>query len=108
MGNYLNPGSTMFQGSLRSQIYIDKSNLIRQMNALLYTEQRYVCVSRPRRFGKSMAANMLAAYYDKESDTRNLFSGLKISRDVSFDENINKYDVIRRGCGRFLGLNCYS
>ena len=74
MGNYLNPGSTMFQGSLRSQIYIDKSNLIRQMNALLYTEQRYVCVSRPRRFGKSMAANMLAAYYDKEADTRNLFS----------------------------------
>ena len=102
MGNYLNPGSTMFQGSLRSQIYIDKSNLIRQMNALLYTEQRYVCVSRPRRFGKSMAANMLAAYYDKESDTRNLFSGLKISRDVSFDENINKYDVIRINMQEFL------
>lgn len=72
------------------------------MNALLYTEQRYVCVSRPRRFGKSMAANMLAAYYDKESDTRNLFSGLKISRDVSFDENINKYDVIRINMQEFL------
>ena len=102
MGNYLNPGSTMFQGSLRSQIYIDKSNLIKQMNALLHTEQRYVCVSRPRRFGKSMAANMLAAYYDKEADTRNLFSGLKISRDVSFDENINKYDVIRINMQEFL------
>ena len=72
------------------------------MNALLYTEQRYVCVSRPRRFGKSMAANMLAAYYDKEADTRNLFSGLKISRDVSFDENINKYDVIRINMQEFL------
>lgn len=89
MGNYLNPGSTMFWGSLRSQIYIDKSGLIRQMNTLLYTEQRYVCVSRPRRFGKSMAANMLAAYYDKENDTKELFAGLKISKDTSFDENIN-------------------
>ena len=102
MGNYLNPGSTMFRGSLRSQIYIDKSGLIRQMNALLYTEQRYVCVSRPRRFGKSMAANMLAAYYDKENDTKELFSGLKISQDMSFDENINKYDVIKINMQEFL------
>ena len=102
MGNYLNPGSTMFWGSLRSQIYIDKSGLIRQMNTLLYTEQRYVCVSRPRRFGKSMAANMLAAYYDKENDTKELFAGLKISKDTSFDENINKYDVIKINMQEFL------
>ena len=102
MGNYLNPGSTMFQGSLRSQIYIDKSNLIKQMNALLYTEQRYVCVSRPRRFGKSMAANMLTAYYDREADTKSLFSGLKISKDISFNENINKYDVIKINMQEFL------
>lgn len=102
MGNYLNPGSTMFWGSLRSQIYIDKSGLIRQMNTLLYTEQRYVCVSRPRRFGKSMAANMLAAYYDKENDTKELFAGLKINKDTSFDENINKYDVIKINMQEFL------
>lgn len=102
MGNYLNPGSMMFQGSLRSEIYIDKSNLIKQMNALLYTEQRYVCVSRPRRFGKSMAANMLAAYYDREADTKDLFAGLKISQDRSFVENINKYDVIKINMQEFL------
>lgn len=102
MGYYLNPGSTMFQGSLRSQIYVDKSNLIKRMNALLYTEQRYVCVSRPRRFGKSMAANMLAAYYDKESDTKSLFLGLKISQDTSFNENINQYDVIKINMQEFL------
>ena len=92
----------MFWGSLRSQIYIDKSGLIRQMNTLLYTEQRYVCVSRPRRFGKSMAANMLAAYYNKENDTKELFAGLKISKDTSFDENINKYDVIKINMQEFL------
>ena len=102
MGNYLNPSSTLFQGSLRSQIYVDKSELIKRMNALLYTEQRYVCVSRPRRFGKSMAANMLAAYYDREAESRSLFSKLKISQDPSFDENINAYDVIKINMQEFL------
>lgn len=61
MGNYLNPGSTLFRYSLRSEIYVDKSGLIEKTNKLINTEQRYICVSRPRRFGKSMAANMLAA-----------------------------------------------
>ena len=104
MGNYLNPGSTMFWGSLRSQIYIDKSGLIRQMNTLLYTEQRYVwCVRADREdLASLMAANMLAAYYDKENDTKELFAGLRISKDTSFDENINKYDVIKINMQEFL------
>ena len=66
MGSYLNPTSALFRGSLRSKIYVDKSGLIEKTNELICTEQKYVCVSRPRRFGKSMAANMLAAYYDRE------------------------------------------
>ena len=70
MGSYLNPGSMLFRGSLRSKIYVDKSGLIEKINELVCTEQKYVCVSRPRRFGKSMAANMLAAYYKKDEDTR--------------------------------------
>lgn len=66
-----------FQGSLRSQIYIDKSGLIEKTNTVLGTEQKYVCVSRPRRFGKSMAANMLSAYYDRDCDTREFLINLK-------------------------------
>ena len=73
MGIYLNPGDTSFQGSLRSKIYVDKSGLIAKTNDVICTEQKYVCVSRPRRFGKSMAANMLAAYYDTAEDTSELF-----------------------------------
>lgn len=76
MGSYLNPGSAAFR-KLQSQIYIDKSGLIGKMNALLGTEQKYVCVSRPRRFGKSMAANMLSAYYDRDCDTREFLINLK-------------------------------
>ena len=80
MGSYLNPGSTAFQGSLRSQIYIDKSGLIEKTNTVLGTEQKYVCVSRPRRFGKSMAANMLAAYYDRDCDTNFLINLKSVSQ----------------------------
>lgn len=77
MGSYLNPGSERFQTSLRSQIYVDKTLLIDRVNRFVRTEQKYICVSRPRRFGKSMAADMLSAYYGKDDTSRihNLFQG---------------------------------
>ena len=65
MGSYLNPGSKGFRKSLNSEIYVDKTGLIEKTNAVLNTRQKFLCVSRPRRFGKSMAADMLAAYYDR-------------------------------------------
>ena len=70
MGVYLNPGNEKFAKAVQSEIYVDKTGLIEYTNQVINTVQRYVCVSRPRRFGKSMAANMLAAYYDKENDTK--------------------------------------
>ena len=73
MGSYLNPGGGLFSTCRRSKIYVDKSGLISKTNDVLGTEQRFVCVSRPRRFGKSMAANMLAAYYGRGEDTEELF-----------------------------------
>ena len=72
MGSYLNPGDFSFRGSLRSKIYVDKSELIARTNEALCTEQKYICVSRPRRFGKSMAVNMLATYYDRSEHTEEL------------------------------------
>ena len=62
MGIYLNPSSIGFKRSLNSEIYVDKTGLIEKTNALLDTEQKFICVSRPRRFGKSMAVYMLSAY----------------------------------------------
>ena len=102
MGSYLNPGNAAFQGSLRSQIYIDKSGLIDKLNSILGTEQKYVCVSRPRRFGKSMAANMLAAYYGRDTDSSELFDKLKISKSPSYLENRNQYDVLKVNMQEFL------
>lgn len=68
MGVYLNPGATMLRQGRRSRIYVDKSTLVSYLNGVINTERKYVCVSRPRRFGKSMAANMVSAYYDRTVD----------------------------------------
>ena len=104
MGSYLNPGSERFRTSLRSQIYVDKSLLIAEINKLIRTEQKYVCVSRPRRFGKSMAADMLLAYYSNGEDTSSLFDDLKISKKASYHEHLNQYDVLKINMQEFLSL----
>ena len=105
MGSYLNPGKFSFRGSLRSKIYVDKSELIARTNEALCTEQKYICVSRPRRFGKSMAANMLAAYYDRSENTEELFQNLAISKDKSYKENLNQYDVLKINMQEFLSMS---
>jgi hypothetical protein len=93
MGNYLNLGNAGFE-SIRKGNYVDKTGLISFINSTLGTPQKLTCVSRPRRFGKSFAAKMLCAYYDRSCDSRSLFMDLEIAKDPSFEEHLNKYDVI--------------
>lgn len=93
MGKYLNIGNSGFT-SMTKDIYVDKTEMISFINSTLGTSRKLTCVSRPRRFGKSFAAKMLCAYYDKSCDSRGLFEGLNISKDVSYEEYLNKYDVI--------------
>ena len=93
MGAYINIGNAGFQ-SARNGEYVDKSALIAVINETLFTENRFSCVSRCRRFGKSMAAKMLCAYYDKSCDSRPLFADLKIASDKTFEQHLNKYPVI--------------
>ena len=93
MGNYINLGNFGFQ-SARNSRYVDKSELISVVNHTLFSEQRFSCVSRSRRFGKSVAAKMLCAYYDQSCDSRSLFEDLKIADDPDFERHLNKYPVI--------------
>ena len=93
MGKYLNIGNAGFE-SIRKGRYIDKTGMISFINNTLGTTDKMTCVSRPRRFGKSFAAKMLSAYYDKSCDSRKLFEGLAISEDPSFEKYLNKYNVI--------------
>ncbi|MBQ3515205.1 MAG: AAA family ATPase [Lachnospiraceae bacterium] len=103
MGIYLNPGNEGFKSAVRSQIYIDKTGLLEYTNSVLDTEQRYICVSRPRRFGKSIAAEMLVSYYDKSCNSKELFQGLKISENQDFEKHLNKYDVLHIDINHFQG-----
>ena len=97
MGNYLNPGNSGFE-EIRNSLYVDKSGLIRLINETIGTKQKLTCISRPRRFGKSFAAQMLCAYYDKTCDSSALFEDLEIAVNEkinnTYRQHLNKYDVI--------------
>ena len=94
MGHYLNPNSQKFQMSLNSEIYIDKSELLIKTNEMLHTEDRFICISRPRRFGKTMGINMLATYYARGESTDHLFKNLKIENHTSYEKHLNQYNVL--------------
>ena len=102
MGRYLNQGNENFQKSVNSEIYIDKTGLIEYTNRVINTLQGYVCISRPRRFGKSMAANMLTAYYSRGCDSRELFNEFEISKSMDFEKYRNKYNTISLNMQEFL------
>jgi len=99
MGTYINKGNEGFRSAIESQ-YVDKTGMIAVINKTLYTERRYTCVTRCRRFGKTIAAQMLCAYYDRSCDSRNLFEGLSISQpdkegeDKQYEKHLNKYPTI--------------
>ncbi len=104
MGIYLNPGKTAFEEAVNSEIFVDKTEMIQYLNSVIKTKQKYISVSRPRRFGKTMAADMICAYYDREADSRDLFSDLKLAkcdrnqcggRTISWDKHLGQFDVIR-------------
>ena len=99
MGIYLNPGFDNLMTDRRCDNYIDKSMLIKELNGFIRKPDPLICVSRPRRFGKTMAANMICAYYTKGCDSHEAFRGLKIADDPSFEEHINRYNVIFIDCG---------
>ncbi|MBR6659245.1 MAG: AAA family ATPase, partial [Paludibacteraceae bacterium] len=95
MGLYLNPNADAFMEDKGTRIYVDKSLLIRELNSIVSTKEDFVCLSRPRRFGKSMAGNMISAYYSKGCDTRDVFSQMKLGQEPGFDKYLNKFNVIK-------------
>jgi len=101
MGIYLNQDNLSFRQSLNSEIYVDKSGIISLTNSCINTRDKYVCISRPRRFGKSMTAEMLCAYYSRGSESGELFAGLKIASDGSFAEHLNRYNVVHLNMADF-------
>ena len=105
MGRFVNPDNSAFQVALNSRIYVDKTGVLEYTNTVLDTIDAYICNSRPRRFGKSYAANMLTAYYSKGADSEKMFSGLEISKAADFRKHLNKYYLIHIDVQWFLA-NC--
>ncbi|MBR3314418.1 MAG: AAA family ATPase [Atopobiaceae bacterium] len=111
MGKYLNPGTAQFRRSLRSEIYVDKSAMLSFTNSVVGTRRCYLCVSRPRRFGKTMTADMLCAYYGLGDDARGLFADLRLAQTeptragdatLPWDAYLGSFDVVRLTVTEFL------
>ena len=105
MGIYLNPQNTLFQNMKNSEIYVDHSLMIENINKIINTENNKLCVSRPRRFGKSTDANMLVAYYSKGCDSSNIFKDLKISQTELYQKHLNQHNVIHINMQDFVPLS---
>ena len=95
MGIYFNPDNAGFKEILKAEIYVDKTGMLSEINKFIDSGNKYICVSRPRRFGKTIAGNMISSYYSKGCDSRELFSHLKISSMPGFEDKLNKYNVIK-------------
>jgi len=95
MGIYLNPRNDNFKEFLNSEIFVDKTMILSVLNDIMKGAGKYICISRPRRFGKTYAANIISSYYSKGCDSRGLFERCKISKDASFESNLNNFNVIK-------------
>ena len=105
MGVFVNPENAGFIEALNSEIYVDKSGLISVTNKRINTKQKYICVSRPRRFGKSLNLGMLAAFYSKGCNSHELFDDLEISKVKGYEKHLNKYNVIYLNMQDFLSIS---
>ncbi len=102
MGIYLNPGNDLFRQAVNSKVYVDKSMLIDVTNGVIDTSDKHICISRPRRFGKSMTANMLSSYYSRGCNSKELFDRFAVAKTENFEKNLNKYNVIHIDIQRFI------
>lgn len=94
MGRFLNPDNSAFEVAVNSEIYVDKTGLLNYTNKVLNTKQALICNSRPRRFGKSITADMITAYYSKGCNSKKMFENLEIAKSETFQKHLNQYDVI--------------
>ncbi|MBR4532203.1 AAA family ATPase [bacterium] len=101
MGIYVNPGNENLKMDLNSKIFVDKSLFIKKISEFVNTDSRFICVSRPRRFGKTRINKIMTAYFSKGCNSRELFKDLKIAKESCFEENLNKFNVLSIDMGFF-------
>lgn len=105
MGIYLNPGNDNFESAVSKEIYVDHSMMLQKINYIMEKINQYICVSRPRRFGKSTDANMLVAYYSKGCDSKAIFDTLTFSKTDAYEKHLNKHHVIALNMQDFMSVS---
>lgn len=95
MGIYFNPGNEVFNEIEHQPIYVDKSGIISVLNDIMENGNKYLCVSRPRRFGKTVVGNLISSFYSRGCDSHSLFDGSKISKEQDYEKYLNKLNVIK-------------
>ena len=101
MGTYINPGNESFKEDINDRIYVDKTAMLGILNNKIGTKGKFVCISRPRRFGKTMASHMISAYYSCGCDSSSIFENFKIAGDQSYRTHLNKYNCLKLDIGGF-------
>ena len=94
MGRFVNPDNSAFQDVLNSKVYVDKTGLLDYINSVIDTTDKFICNSRPRRFGKTITADMITAYYSRGCDSAQMFAGLEIGKKPDFYQYLNQHEVI--------------
>ena len=95
MGRFVNPGNDIFRWDIDTDPYVDKSLMVLELNKLLNKRDRFICMSRARRFGKTMMTNLMSAYYSKKCDSRELFERLELGKQEGWDRYLNSVNVIQ-------------
>lgn len=109
MGMFLNPlvPAAAYKKIASSRFFVDKSRLLEEIIQSMDDNQKYICITRPRRFGKTVMANMIGAFFGKGADSRDVFLGLRIAESKFFEKHLNQHDVIYIDFSR-VSKNCSS
>ena len=96
MGFYLNSHSayTLYRDEVRKPYFVDKSRLLEELFPLVEEGNSHICITRPRRFGKTIMANMVASFFSKNIDSRDIFASLEIAASENYTRYRNQYRVI--------------
>ncbi|MCD7763624.1 MAG: ATP-binding protein [Lachnospiraceae bacterium] len=96
MGYYLNSNKvySLYESEARKPYFIDKTEMLFELITLAEQGNNHICITRPRRFGKSVIASMVGAFFSKGFDSSSIFDSLKIAGDKRYREHLNQHDVI--------------
>lgn len=107
MGIYLDSKTayTLYNDEVNKPYFVDKSLLLKELFPLVKEGGNYICITRPRRFGKTVMANMIASFFTRACDAGTLFEPLKISQEEGYSDFLNQYPVIHISFNDTAGSN---